>query len=604
LTKLEHALAHAARGFKVFPIAPGKKAPPLLNGWPQRASSDPDTVRSYWAAVPDANIGIHCDGMVVIDVDVKKGGDESLQKLEMIYGLPDTLVARTPSGGHHIFLRHSDGVSNTVEKLGMGLDVRSTNGYVLAAGSKSNAGDYVWESDLPVADAPEWLVLKLGTATAHVPTAKVDVPDAPAPVVDRALEWLAMQPGAVEGQGGDAHTYKVICGLRDLGVSAIQAFAVLQDGWNGRCSPPWDLDDLWTKTNSAYKYGQNAPGAKAVTAADFPVTQESAADERKSNVSAAMRLSEFASSTRKGPGYLIKGLLDRASYAMEYGSPGEGKTFVALDMAYHVAAGRNWMDRKVHPGVVLYLAYEGRGGLTKRAQALRRKYGDADVPLYIAGASYDLRSPSGRQALGQLMGELPEKPCLIVIDTFAHALMGGDENSAQDVGAFNIGVAALIEATGACVLILHHPTKTGNSARGSGALLGAIDTELEIVDHQVRSTKQREVELAQPIGFKLTPVTVGMDEDGAEMTSCVVDSAPVSSQPTTRLRGNNKLGFDMLCRMSPNNEPIGAKEWGDKCREFLSPSRFRQAKSAMLSALLNSGMVVMDDLERLTRRMT
>lgn len=31
-TKLEHALALAARGFKVFPLKAGAKAPPLLNG--------------------------------------------------------------------------------------------------------------------------------------------------------------------------------------------------------------------------------------------------------------------------------------------------------------------------------------------------------------------------------------------------------------------------------------------------------------------------------------------------------------------------------------------------------------------------------------------
>jgi hypothetical protein len=67
VTKLEHALALAARGFKVFPIKPGQKAPPLLAGWPERATSDPAVIAEYWAPEPNANIGIHCVDMIVID---------------------------------------------------------------------------------------------------------------------------------------------------------------------------------------------------------------------------------------------------------------------------------------------------------------------------------------------------------------------------------------------------------------------------------------------------------------------------------------------------------------------------------------------------------
>ena len=163
MTKLEHALALTKRGFKVFPIAPGKKAPPLLNDWPNKATSDPETIAQYWTPLPDANIGLHCNGMVVIDVDVAKGGDESLQLLEIKYGLPSTLVARTPTGGRHIFFRHPFPVANTVGALGNGLDIRSSGGYVVAVGSSVDAGEYVWDTVAPIEDAPAWLVDRLGT---------------------------------------------------------------------------------------------------------------------------------------------------------------------------------------------------------------------------------------------------------------------------------------------------------------------------------------------------------------------------------------------------------------------------------------------------------
>src|SRR3954463_16644688 len=134
-SKLEHALSLAARGFRVFPVQPNAKAPPLLNDWPHKTSSDPETVKRYWAAIPDANIAIECSGMIVIDVDVKKGGDESFKQLEEKHGLFNTLVARTPTGGRHVFLHCADSVGNTVGALGAGLDIRSAGGYVVGAGS-------------------------------------------------------------------------------------------------------------------------------------------------------------------------------------------------------------------------------------------------------------------------------------------------------------------------------------------------------------------------------------------------------------------------------------------------------------------------------------
>jgi len=317
------------------------------------------------------------------------------------------------------------------------------------------------------------------------------------------------------------------------------------------------------------------------------------------------RLSEFAGLERRGPGYLIKGLLQRRSYAELFGQPGEGKTFVALDMAYHVAAGKPWMDRKVHGGVVLYMAYEGVGGMVKRAQALRQKYGDKDVPLYVAGAAFNLREPTGRQEMAALLAELPEKPVLVVVDTFARALMGGDENSAQDVGAFNSAVAALIESTGACVMIIHHSGKNKSAgARGSSALLGAIDTELEVDHGCVVASKQRDVELSEPIGFRLKAVVVGLDEDGDGMTSCVVEASDDVSQgkPSGKISGNAKRGFDVLCALRPTNDPVTEEEWREGCREFLGTKSVSQRFYDLKIALLRKRYIEQNEAGMITRR--
>jgi hypothetical protein len=270
-------------------------------------------------------------------------------------------------------------------------------------------------------------------------------------------------------------------------------------------------------------------------------------------------------------------------------------------MAYHVAAGLPWMGRKVHAGPVLYLAYEGQGGLKKRAKALRQKYGKKDVPLYVDSATYNLREKGGREALGHVLSALPAKPVLVVIDTFARALMGGDENSAQDVGSFNAAVAALIESTGACVLIVHHSGKDkSKGARGSSALLGAIDTEIEVDGRQVIARKQRDVELLEPIGFKLVPVLVGLDADGDELTSCVVEAGPVGAA-RSKVSPSMKKALKTLEEMSPSNAPVDLHDWKDRCKteRGMANSSFYQAKDELREA----GLVVLVD-GCYTRRMT
>lgn len=570
-SKFAAASALAAQGFLVFPLASNAKAPPLLNGWPAAATNAAETVAMFWTTWPNANVGIHCKGLVVIDVDVKKGGNDALDLLRLRDGLPATRVALTPSGGAHHFYRlphDHPGVPNSVSQLGPGLDIRSTNGYVVGAGSTLASGTYRWEDDTaPIVDAPEWLVAALGVQSERPAAPVATVPDAAPEVVERAREWLKTAERSVKGSGGDQAAFRVAAGLRDLGVSYAQACDLMR-------GPEWDFGCGWRDgrledkpIRSAYRYAENEPGARAVRADDFPAVQTAKPVTTKRTI---RTLAELAGDGTPTPGYVVKGLLQRASYGVMYGAPGEGKTFTALDLAYHVAAEKKWLERRVNGGCVLYLAYEGQGGLKKRAQALRQQYGTTDVPLYVVGANFNLREKQGRQDLGATMADLPTKPVLIIIDTFARALMGGDENSAQDVGAFNAAIEALIQSTGACVLVIHHSGKDASKgARGSSAILGAIDTEIEVRQGQIVATKQRDVDLGEPVGFKLTPIVVGMDEDGEDITSCIVEPAAVQAAGQQRITGNAKRGFETLCVLAPDNKPVTLHTWKEACKEFL-----------------------------------
>jgi hypothetical protein len=594
------AEALALRGFSVFPLKAGAKTPPLWKDWPNKSST---VVPADWPTI--ANVGIHCAGLVVVDVDPRNGGFESLMEFELECPLPATLETITPSGGRHLFYclpPGHPGVINRAHALGRGIDVKSTNGYVVGAGSRTDAGEYRFvDPAAEIADAPDWLVQPLGRVTTAEKAEHTTVADAEPAVVERAESWLKIRDPAIEGCGGDAHTFATACMLRDYGLSELQTLELMAGEWNDRCSPPWEHADLEAKVAHAYAYAQNAAGSRAVTSDDFPnlSTAEPAAEQPKRSIKAVSFDEMTAAPFNKQ--YIIKDLLQRSEYAGLYGAPGQGKTFVALDLAYHVAAGKPWMGRKVKQGSVLYIGFEAYGGLPARALALKRHYGNAGVPLYFAPGGFNVRDPAGWQTFGEVLGGLPEVPSLIIFDTFAYALAGGDENDAKEVGGFNDAAQRIISQIGACVMVIHHTGKdTSRGARGSSALPAALDTEISIADNQITPTKQRSGELGDSMGFRLQPIQIGIDEDGDLVSSCVVipDAASASKGDNTPRPGTTeRFVWDELCKARVDNSPINGDDLRALCASFLprSDSQARKSFHAALMRLQGTGQLIIAD---------
>lgn len=164
----EWALAYAAHGCPVFPLAPGTKVPALPRRHGGRgcldATTDAEVVGRMWDRYPLGNVGVatgEAAGLAVLDVDPRHGGEESLAALVERHGpVPAGPVARTPSGGLHYFLRWREGLTCSAGQLGAGLDVRSDGGYVAASPSRTAAGAYAWEVHprTTLGLWPEWLV--------------------------------------------------------------------------------------------------------------------------------------------------------------------------------------------------------------------------------------------------------------------------------------------------------------------------------------------------------------------------------------------------------------------------------------------------------------
>lgn len=130
---------------------------PLTRHGKDDASLDANVIEGWIARWPTANWGIRPPaGVVILDVDPRNGGDVELAALEVIHGkLPDTLTARTGSGGSHIWLTHN-GTSRG--KLCTGVDVKTSTGYVVAPPSLHVAGGrYTWVNQCPADYAPRWV---------------------------------------------------------------------------------------------------------------------------------------------------------------------------------------------------------------------------------------------------------------------------------------------------------------------------------------------------------------------------------------------------------------------------------------------------------------
>jgi Bifunctional DNA primase/polymerase, N-terminal len=180
------ALAYAARGWPVFPVAGivgghcGCRAGPMcdhpakhpLNRYGlNAATTDPAQVARWWHTWPWAGVAIRTgapSGLVVVDIDPAHGGLRTLDDLARTGQLPtrtlDTLAVRTGGAGHHLFYQHpKTTVPNTTGQLPSigatpGVDLRGDGGYIIAPPSPHHSGQrYQWEPTLPApAELPPW----------------------------------------------------------------------------------------------------------------------------------------------------------------------------------------------------------------------------------------------------------------------------------------------------------------------------------------------------------------------------------------------------------------------------------------------------------------
>jgi Bifunctional DNA primase/polymerase, N-terminal/Family of unknown function (DUF5906) len=180
-TIVDHAIYYALNGWHVFPVVQGAKrshkSAEHSGGRKWGATTDADEIRRNFKKWPNANVGIVTgeeSGFFVVETDTAEGhgdgvdGAAALAKLEAEHGaLPATREAESPSGSIHRLFKHPGPgfkIKNSASAIGPGIDVRGDGGMVVAPPSiKPGKGVYIWRNELPIADAPQWLLDKIAS---------------------------------------------------------------------------------------------------------------------------------------------------------------------------------------------------------------------------------------------------------------------------------------------------------------------------------------------------------------------------------------------------------------------------------------------------------
>lgn len=300
--------------------------------------------------------------------------------------------------------------------------------------------------------------------------------------------------------------------------------------------------------------------------------------------------------------YLVKGLFDRGQFIVLWGSPGSGKTFIALHLSCYIGAGVPWVGRRVRPGSVLYICAEStRPRLENRVAVLRDKYPEiGDAAVLFCPVQMDLLN--GAVDIEDVIAAARALPdiALVVVDTLSVTFGGGDENGPEDMGLYVANVKRIKDATGAAVLIVHHAGKDeSRGMRGHSALLGALDAEF-IVEKQeaaapgwpsriLKAGKLREgLSNADVFAFDLEVRSLGLDPDGDVVSTCVVTPSSVSGRSRRPSAGTQTRLLTAL--ESAHKE--GTFSWTE--REVRTIGRAlmgRNAVSPALVALVDGGFL-------------
>lgn len=325
--------------------------------------------------------------------------------------------------------------------------------------------------------------------------------------------------------------------------------------------------------------------------------------------------------------WLIEGYIPANSLGMLFGRPGCGKSFVALDMTLHIGVGLDWHGNSTSQGGAIYLAGEGFLGLKQRQQAWLNHYGITDFKIKNRYPFYSNVEPVNiydeksaikiTQRIMRIKQETGISPKIIVLDTVATSMPGGDENSTADMTKFIDHIKRYLMIPFKCaVLLIHHAGhQHSDRARGSGVPTAAADylylvegppMEKGIIRPTFECKKMKDAEPPNKQFFESEIKNLGLhkNEKGElkDVKSLVLRPLENSGVEEISLKGFQKAVFELLKRQPVEDGWIGREEARKECikQKLVKKGKdfnnvLTKLKEKKLIELTTAGVKIIDD---------
>lgn len=261
--------------------------------------------------------------------------------------------------------------------------------------------------------------------------------------------------------------------------------------------------------------------------------------------------------------WLIKGIAPLGENMLIAGPSRSGKTFETMDMAMHVARGKDFAGRRTKQMGVVYCFYEAKRGARKRMNAYQifHKLPLEGIPFVALTRAPNLyASTENAEHLATEINELTKEWSVpvgvIVVDTHNAATRGSSEIRSDDIAKILDNYGKVADMTGAALWIVGHTNDEGRH-RGNQQIFNTIETAIHIERIEDKGTgerkdldghiirratviKQREEVDKISWEFVLPRIVIGLDEDGDEITSCVSMEPARSAADTVREQPSKK----------------------------------------------------------------
>lgn len=295
----------------------------------------------------------------------------------------------------------------------------------------------------------------------------------------------------------------------------------------------------------------------------------------------------------------IRGYIPANSVVLVYGDPACGKTTIVSNITMRVASQTDWCGIPTKQGSVLYVAAEDFYGARLRIEAAFDQQGIPADRVDVLDAAVVIADEADVDALIEYIKALPEPPALLVVDTLALSMGKYSENN--DMQLFCNGATKIKRETGLTVIVIHHCGHGDKGRSRGGSQLPANADAIFAVERRedicvMTCQKMKNGKEPPALAWRMeAQKTKWLDEDGAPITSVILESVTTPQAKGPVLGDNQRIAMDALKRLMQEHEAnlqasgiegpgrVAIRDWNKAMREAgLAKSRCSEIKQALI----------------------